>query len=136
MKRGFPRPTADIDDERVEKRWGKKWNKRRYPWPYTASDFYIGESNNTRPRECIDEKLCGNCGIKVEEDLVHVIITNEPRSFDYVWYESGPFHEKCVLQVLTLCPAISEVFLDDGTKKYEHALAPWGMVAPMMLASF
>lgn len=118
MKRGFPRPTAFIEKTRTNPyarsdSYGKKWDNRRYPWPYTASDSIISNISNKRLRATILEKRCSVCGDKVEEDLVGLVLYNEKSRVkgphpDWLHPESGPFHFPCLALAFKVCPHLAE----------------------------
>lgn len=146
MKTGFPRPRSFVFETtsnpyqprkgQREGSYGKKWEHREYPHPYTAEEYNLARINRTRLFETIDNKLCGTCGLPVEEDLVGLILYN-PHTRNHkisenrkIWFhgESGPYHLKCLSLNFTMCPMLSQ------TKLYIPAVALWDDVKNIIAA--
>lgn len=126
MKRGFPRPRTYVGKtSRHPSRgsYGKRWNSKTYPHPYTASDDAVSNISEGRVRECTTFKRCGTCGEPVDDDLVGLIIynTHSPKikSKDWLHAESGPYHFKCLVLNFTMCPHLVE------TKQFLPAVGLW-----------
>lgn len=137
MERGFPRPriehgvTTSNPYMGRNGSYGKKWENRSYPVPYTASDTKVSNIDAVRLNESINNKVCGTCGDPVEEDLVGLIIYNDKARLGSVtqeqrngWLhrESGPYHLKCLALNFTMCPMLAE------TKLYAPAVGLWSEV--------
>ena len=139
MKRGFPRPRGFI--ERTSRHpsrgsYGKKWNNKFYPWPYSATDDSIANIDG-RMKECVMFKRCGTCGDPVEEELVGLILWNpaspkvrSSEDKDWINPESGPYHFKCLVLNFTMCPHLSE------TKQFLPGCGSWKDVRPLILAHY
>lgn len=136
MKRGFPRPMAYISKTtrspyKGKSSYGKKWDNRRYPWPYSASDHTISNISTGRMRECIKFKRCAVCGDPVEEEFVGLIIYNtrspKVRSKKWLHVESGPYHLKCLNIAFTTCPHLAD------TKQFLPACGNWSDVRPSLM---
>lgn len=112
MEKGFPRPVVYVDktttnteceDPNDYGSWGKEWDNRNYPMPYTAEDTFIAALSNTRAFECVQNKLCFVCGEHVDDDLVGLIADSK----DWIHRESGPFHFKCLHLSFITCPYLA-----------------------------
>lgn len=134
MKRGFPRERTFVGrtysntmSRNGSGSYGKKWENREYPHPYTAMDSNIAQISKPRLRESARNKICGTCGIHVKDDLVGLIVYN-PRAkrnmragngSNWLNSESGPYHLKCLALNFTMCPMLS------ATKTFMPAVALW-----------
>lgn len=139
MKSGFPRPRMFV--ERTSRHpskgsYGKKWNNKSYPHPYSASDTSIADINAERLRECVVDSKCGTCGDPVAQDeFVGLILWNQ-RSIktkaEKGWLnsESGPYHLKCLIINFTQCPHLVE------TQQFIPGCGVWSEVQPQMVAEF
>lgn len=124
MKRGFPRPMYFIEKASRHGGYGKKWNNRWYPHPYTASDGYPANINQQRLAESVYFKKCGTCGEPVKEELVGLILNNRrspvhDKNSGLINSESGPYHLKCLSLNFTVCPHLVE------TKQFIPAVGLW-----------
>lgn len=141
MKRGFPRPMTYVGktysnprkrNGKAVKSYGKKWDGKKYPHPYTAQEYNIGAIHRGRLKESIKFKRCGACGEPVEDELVGLILWN-PRSKantqhkDWLHSESGPYHFKCLVLTMTRCPHIA------NTKRFLAACGNWSDVKAQIL---
>jgi len=106
--------------------YGKQWDDREYPHPYTAEEDGIAAIHQGRLKESITFKRCGTCGETVEDDLVGLIIYNNSsqiardKSDGRVLHsESGPYHLKCLALNFTMCPHLA------NTKIYAPAVGLW-----------
>jgi hypothetical protein len=122
MKRGFPRPKTHIN----KSRYGKKWSNRDYPHPYSASDDSIALVSESRNIQIIKFKMCSVCGEQVRGKFVHLLVNVVDPQWT-IHHESGPFHERCIIIALKMCPEIAE------SGKYEHAIGEWKYVRSVML---
>lgn len=140
MKRGFPRPLTKIGTTSSNPKsgaplsgsYGKRWDNRVYPHPYAADEDNLARIHEGRKAECVIFKLCLNCGKPVEEEVVGLLFANpnsplgKPHE-DYVHTETGPYHFKCLVQSLTLCPALST------SKRFVGGNGEWKVVRPIIL---
>lgn len=142
MRRGFPRPKAFVEKtSRSPYRkhrggnYGKKWNNRYYPWPYTASDDKISNISRARLKESVYFKKCGTCGEPVEEEMVGLIVYNtRSRKLGpmvdkgtLLHSESGPYHLKCLALNFVSCPHLA------ATNLYEPAYGKWSDVRQQII---
>jgi hypothetical protein len=143
MKRGFPRPRGFVKRTVTHPSggsYGKKWDNREYPWPYSASSNTISNISEGRMRECALFKRCGTCGDPVKEDLVGLIIYNVNSAYCVNYNtkikksarpilntESGPYHLKCLALNFTMCPHLAK------TKHFEPAVGLWSEVRNQVL---
>jgi hypothetical protein len=135
MKRGYPRPRTMVGKTHSNRlasagaggSYGKKWENREYPHPYTANDGNIAHINKPRLRESTRNKICGTCGLHVKEDLVGLILYN-PRAKrnrlagngdNLLHAEAGPYHLKCLTLNFTMCPMLA------ATKTFMPAVGLW-----------
>lgn len=136
MKRGFPRPLAFITRTsrspyaRGDGSYGKRWDGKNYPWPYSASTTKVSNLDRGRMKECFLFKRCGTCGEAVVEEEVGLILYN-PRSKgvqgnDVLHHESGPYHLKCLVLNFTKCPHLA------ATKQFMPAYGSWKDVRPQL----
>src|SRR5690348_10568755 len=117
MKRGFPRPLTKIEKtssnpRRGKTSYGRKWDGRNYPHPYAATEDNLARISTGRKAECVKFKRCMNCGEPVKEEVVGLILYNPKskvggRFDDYIHHESGPYHFKCLVQSMTMCPHLA-----------------------------
>lgn len=133
MKRGLPRPRFHVDETQTMYRYRNedgvpsfkeldpKWANRDYPMPYTAGE-YISSLSSERLGECHAFKKCIVCGEHVDGDIVHILLDLELMTGDWIFDESGPFHEKCAVMTYHFCPHINM------GGQYEFALAEWKFV--------
>lgn len=144
MKTGFPRPRTHVgtttsnpyDRKRRGGSFGREWNDRDYPHPYTASSTNVASIDRTRLYKSVHEKLCGTCGEYIEEDMVGLILFNtntRASSFkhnDWIHSETGPYHLKCLVLNFTMCPMLAK------TKVYMPGYGSWEVVGPMVKELF
>lgn len=141
MKRGFPRPSEFIEKtSRSLKKsgsYGKKWNNRWYPWPYSASDHAISNISAGRMEECVHFKRCGTCGEPVKEEMVGLVLYNpkaksvkEVHGNKLLHQESGPYHLKCLVLNFTACPHLVE------SGEYMPGYGEWKILKPMLLETY
>ena len=83
--------------------YGEKWDNKTYPVPYTAEEDNISTLHSGRTAECARFKKCIACGDPVQGEDVWVLLKDEK-----VISESGPFHEKCSIITMKMCPHIVE----------------------------
>lgn len=133
MKRGYPRPRMMVGKTYsnhyagTNGSYGKAWNDREYPHPYTAMDHSIAQINKPRLRESANNKICGTCGLHVKEDLVGLILynplskrnRNAGNGKNWLHAEAGPYHLKCLTLNFTMCPMLA------ATKTFMPAVALW-----------
>jgi hypothetical protein len=129
MRRGFPRPVFDM--QRYE--WKALEGYPRFlPTPYTAETHAIANLSDERARECLVDMVCSVCGDKVEfneQGWITVLFKNSG-----LIYESGPFHDKCGVLTMKMCPHIARsdewsigmVNADTWARNKEH----WGETYP------
>lgn len=107
--------------------YGRKWENKEYPHPYTAEEYSIAQINKPRLKESARNKICGTCGEHVKEDLVGLILYN-PRAKrnrlagsgdNWLHAEAGPYHLKCLVLNFTMCPMLA------ATKTFMPAVALW-----------
>lgn len=142
MKRGFPRPLTKIEKtssnlsrsaRNTTGSYGKKWDGRNYPHPYAATEENLARISTGRKAECVKFKRCMNCGEVVKEDIVGLILYN-PRSRmgmkfdDFIHHESGPYHFKCLIQSMTMCPHLAT------NKRFMAGSGEWSVVKPLIAA--
>lgn len=142
MKRGFPRPKAFVaktSRSPYKKGYGKRWDNRWYPWPYTADANTISDISEGRMLECIYFKRCGTCGEPVKEENVGLILYNprspkisgtSPHYRPLLHKESGPYHLKCLVLNFTMCPHLA------ATKLYMPGYGKWTDVRDQILETY
>lgn len=143
MKKGFPRPKGFV--ERTSRHpskgsYGKKWNNKWYPWPYSASATTISNISS-RMKQCVQFKLCGTCGDPVEEEVVGLILFNPASPYvrkgdmgeaddGLINAETGPYHLKCLVLNFNMCPHLVE------TKQFMPGYGEWKVVRPLVMAFY
>jgi len=122
MKRGFPRPLMRVEKSKRD----DNWKPRSLPIPYSSRIDNIAHWHYGRLKECTTFKKCIVCGDDVPEDIVWIY-----RSFSSIEPDSGPFHEGCKKQTVTLCP-----FIADKPARYNWSQESWAEVGPIIRGKY
>lgn len=102
MRKGFPRPLYDID-RLGEWDWPSEQPKF-LPMPYSAQTDGIALLSESRSGECVVHGVCSVCGEPVPFEHGHIGMLMKD---GFLFYESGPFHQKCLTITVTKCPHIA-----------------------------